>query len=73
MPLHPTPAYGPLPLDSLKLDFRNPRIARLIDIYGEEVPAEQIALALGSGDTSEGENYTTYYGIMEYGRNIAGG
>lgn len=64
MPLHPSPAYGPLPIDTLKLDYRNPRIARLIEIYGAGVPAEQIALALGAGDTSgEGENYTTYFSL----------
>ncbi|RJX20073.1 MAG: hypothetical protein C4575_07350 [Desulforudis sp.] len=64
MPLTPTPAYGLLPIDGLKLDYRNPRIARLIEIHGKDVPAEQIALALGSGDSSgEGENYTTYFSL----------
>lgn len=65
MPLNNlSPSYCLLPLDELKLDSRNPRITRLLEIYGDDVPAEQIALALGSGDTSgEGENYTTYFSL----------
>ena len=64
MPLNPKHSYCMLSLEQLKLDIRNPRISRLIEFHGEDVPAEAIALALGAGDTSgEGETYATYYSL----------
>jgi len=33
----------------LTLDMRNPRIAKWVEMYGEEISGEQMALALGAG------------------------
>lgn len=54
-----------LPVDGAKLDLSNPRIARIMEMYGDEVTADQISMALGAGDTTEGENYTTFYSLKE--------
>ncbi|MBN2287113.1 MAG: hypothetical protein JXI43_11745 [Tissierellales bacterium] len=43
-----------LPVDDIILDFNNPRIAMWVEMYGTEIPAEQIALALGAGSSQNG-------------------
>ncbi|MDO4517455.1 MAG: ParB/Srx family N-terminal domain-containing protein, partial [Bacillota bacterium] len=43
--------YIELPVDSIELDISNPRIARGIAYYGENITSETMALLLGS--TSE--------------------
>ena len=54
-----------LPVDGIELDLNNPRIARILEMYGTKITAEHISMALGAGDTSEGENYTTFYSLKE--------
>ena len=49
----------------VKLDPENPRIARMIEMYGPNVTAVQISLALGVGDVPEGETYTTFRSLRE--------
>ena len=56
--------YEEVPLEKIKLDHSNPRIATIIEKYGENVPAEAISLALGSG-SSEESNSTTFAGLKE--------
>lgn len=59
--------YESLPIDDLSLDARNPRIAKWIEMYGGEITAEQMALALGAGESEvgSGQNYTTFTSLRE--------
>jgi hypothetical protein len=50
----------PIPIDDIELDINNPRIAKYIEIYGEKIKAEQIALALNVGDPDSDDTSTTY-------------
>lgn len=55
-----------LPVESVDLDLENPRIARMIQMYDpDNLTAAQIALALGAGDSQEGETYTTFRSLKE--------
>jgi len=56
--------YEEVPIDKIKLDYDNPRIALVIERYGENVTAEAVALALGSfsGGTPGG---TTFNSLKE--------
>lgn len=56
-----------LPIDQLELDLENPRIARMLEMYDRaQLTEDQIALALGAGDTTaEGETYTTFRSLKE--------
>ncbi|MHB8997747.1 MAG: hypothetical protein ACYC63_21075 [Armatimonadota bacterium] len=47
------------------MDFSNPRIAKWIEMYGSEISAEQMSLALGAGDTQVDEGGTTFYSLRE--------
>lgn len=48
--------YEILPINQLELDLKNPRIAKWIEMYGDDVSDEGIRLALGAGMPSgEGE------------------
>lgn len=45
--------YMELPIDQIELDYQNPRIARMLEIYGDNpIPSEAVALALGSSEIS---------------------
>lgn len=45
--------YTELPVDQIQLDYKNPRIARMLEIYSpEEINAEVLAMALGSSESS---------------------
>lgn len=59
--------YKKLSVDQLQLDFSNPRIARILEMYDpSQISAEQIAMALGAaGGDQEGENYTTFRSLRE--------
>ena len=56
-----------VPVDEITLDNKNPRIARIIEMYGANPSEESIRLALGSGDSqkSEGGGYTTFMSLRE--------
>ena len=57
--------FRQIPVDCLELDVRNPRVARVVEMYGESVTPEQMALALGAGgDTSTGSG-TTFHSLRE--------
>ena len=55
--------YQELEIDKIILDYQNPRIAQYIEIYGDNISAEAISLALGSG--AEDKNATTYASLEE--------
>jgi hypothetical protein len=56
-----------IPIDQLELDMENPRIARMLEMYDRaQLSDDQIALALGAGDTTEGgETFTTFRSLKE--------
>ncbi len=52
--------YLELPIESVKLDVNNPRIKQYVEIYGENITSEAIALALSaSGGSSSSSTYTS--------------
>lgn len=51
-----------LPVTDLVLDLSNPRIARLLEMYGGDVTAEQMQLALGA-ESEQAGGETTYHSL----------
>ena len=51
-----------LPIDQVELDISNPRIAKSLEMYGDNITSEDIALALSGGS---GDGSTSYYGLFE--------
>ena len=49
-----------LPVESIELDLKNPRIAKWIEIYSEPPTYEQISLALGAGGSEDGVGGPSY-------------
>jgi len=47
--------YEMLPVDKIELDIRNPRIAKWVEMYGDNIKAEDMALALGAGSGDVGD------------------
>jgi hypothetical protein len=47
------------------MDRSNPRIAKWLEMYGGEITAEQMSLALGAGDPSTSETQTTFRSLRE--------
>ena len=56
------PYHEMIPIEKIKLDHKNPRIAQILEKYGENVSSEAIALALNGGASDSG---TTYEGLRE--------
>lgn len=54
-----------LSISVLQLDKTNPRIARVVEMYQGDPPAEQIALALGVGESSVTEGAVTFHSLRE--------
>jgi hypothetical protein len=54
-----------LSVDKIELDITNPRIAKFIGMYGDNITAEQMALALGAGEAPTEGSYTTFYSLRE--------
>lgn len=55
-----------LPVSDLKLDKSNPRIAQFLEMYGDEVTAEQMSLALGAAAGEESSSSgTTFHSLRE--------
>lgn len=52
-----------LPISKINLDVDNPRIKHFLDIYKNEITAEQIALALS--DSSSSDSSTTYKALRD--------
>jgi hypothetical protein len=57
--------YELVPIDEIHLDLKNPRIAKWVDIYGDEIPAEQIALALGAGSGQEDQRGPSFLSLQQ--------
>jgi hypothetical protein len=49
-----------VPVNEITLDRTNPRIARILEMYGSEPTAEQIYLALGAGTEDENSTGPTF-------------
>ncbi|MBI5119304.1 hypothetical protein HZA56_22780 [Candidatus Poribacteria bacterium] len=60
-----TPKYETLPVLEIALDIANPRIAKWLEMYGGTITAEQMSMALGAADDSEGEGGTTFHSLRE--------
>ena len=58
-------AFQRIPVDELELDSRNPRVARVIEMYGDSVTPEQMGLALGAGGDASTGNGTTFHSLRE--------
>ena len=54
-----------MPVDQLELDMTNPRIAKWVEMYGNQISAEQMSLALGAGDSQADDSSTTFYSLRE--------
>jgi hypothetical protein len=57
--------YELLDVTALELDLSNPRIAQYIEMYGDNITAEQMSLALGAGDSLAGDGGTTFHSLRE--------
>lgn len=55
------PEFMNLSVNNIELDRNNPRIARWMEMYGDKITAEQMALALGGGVTKSGETGGTSF------------
>lgn len=52
-----------LAVDSIEYDKSNPRIAKFIEMYGDNIAAESIALALGVGDAQLDSSGTSFQSL----------
>jgi hypothetical protein len=66
------PKYETLPVLEVALDAANPRIAKWIEMYGGDITGEQMSMALGAADDSEGEGGTTFRSLREAIRTSGG-
>jgi hypothetical protein len=57
--------YELLDVRTLELDLSNPRIAQYVEMYGDDISAEQMSLALGAGDSLAGDGSTTFHSLRE--------
>ena len=55
--------FATLPVETLVLDTSNPRVARYVEMYGDEVTDEQMSLALGAANYEQGDSTTTYQSL----------
>lgn len=54
-----------LGIDAINLDMNNPRISKWVEMYGANPTAEQIALALGVGETASNDGGTTFRSLKD--------
>ncbi len=59
------PDYDLLPIKQIELDVNNPRIARWMEMYGSDITAEQMALALGAGSSEEGAGGPSFNSLKQ--------
>ena len=65
MPADNACSYELLDVKAIQLDLSNPRISQYIEMYGGEISAEQMSLALGAGDSLAGDGGTTFHSLRE--------
>lgn len=58
-------SFERVPVDELTLDTKNPRIAKWIEMYPDEITAENMRLALGFDGGPSEEGSTTFYSLQE--------
>lgn len=54
-----------VPVDKLTLDTKNPRIAKWVEMYGDNITSEDMSLALGAESGPSEESSTTFYSLRE--------
>ncbi|MCP4609252.1 MAG: hypothetical protein GY845_11115 [Planctomycetes bacterium] len=54
-----------IPIDEIVLDKENSRIVKWIEMYGDDVRAEDMTLALGTGDRTSGDKGTTFSSLKQ--------
>ena len=54
-----------LPVAGLELDVSNPRVARIVEMYGDEVTYDRMRLALGVSASDDPDTGTTFYSLRE--------
>ena len=66
MPSSTNCTFERLSIGQLELDVGNPRVARVLEMYGTSVKPSDMALALGAGDSQGSEeNTTTFRSLRE--------
>ena len=65
------PKFERIPINKLRMDVENPRISKWIEMYGGEISADQMALALNVGESST-SNSTTFTSLKESIRSNCG-
>lgn len=58
-------AFERLPVDDIILDMKNPRIAKWVEMYGDDITPEQMALALGAGSSYDGEGGPSFSSLKQ--------
>jgi len=59
------PVFGSISTDKITIDLDNPRIARILEMYGDNPPAEAISMALGAGTSVTSGSNTTFTSLKE--------
>ena len=54
-----------LSVDNIELDLKNPRIAKWVEMYGDNISAEQMALALGAGSSHDSESSLSFSSLRQ--------
>ena len=57
--------YERLPVANLVLDVQNPRVARIIEMYGETITRDRMRLALGATQRDDSDTGTTFSSLRE--------
>jgi hypothetical protein len=57
--------YERLQVDKIILDMMNPRIAKWVEMYGDNITAEQMGLALGAGSSYDGEGGASFSSLKQ--------
>ena len=57
--------YEQLPVANLELDVSNPRVARIIEMYGAAITYDRMRLALGVSPSDDPDTGTTFYSLRE--------
>ena len=58
--------FKPLPVADLVLDVQNPRVARIVEMYGDDaITYDRMRLALGVSPSDDSDTGTTFYSLRE--------